>query len=139
MNAELKHAEREPRDERGAVTIYFAIVIVSLLLGIGLISDGASKIRAGRKVTLAASEAARAASQHLQPGVVIGQDAQVDPAKGAAAARSYLRAAGVNGTVSVTGDTVRITTTLAWRPEFYGGLFSGSTLTGTATAEPQRP
>lgn len=131
--------KQQPRDERGAVTIYFAVVMVALLLGVGLIADSGSKIRAGRKVTLAASEAARAASQHLQPGVVIGQDAQVDPTKGAAAARSYLRTAGVNGTVTVTGDTVRITTSMAWSPEFYGGLFSGSTLTGSATATAQRP
>lgn len=127
------------RDERGAVTIYFAAVMVALLLGVGLVSDGASKIRAGRVATLAASEAARAASQHLQPGVVIGQDATVDPPKAAAAARSYLRAAGVDGTVAVTGDTVTVSTTVAWTPKFYGALFPGSALHGTATAEPQRP
>lgn len=130
---------RQVRDERGAVTIYFAAVMVALLLGVGLVSDGASKIRAGRVATLAASEAARAASQHLQPGIVIGQDAAVDPAKAAAAARSYLRAAGVDGTVTVTGDTVAVSTTVAWKPKFYGGVFPGSALHGNATAQPQRP
>lgn len=125
------------RDERGSAALYVAIIMAGLLLMAGLVSDGASKMRTARTVTLAAAEAARAASQHLTGKAIQGQSAGVDTSAAAAAARTYLHQAGVAGTVSVSGTTVRITTSKAWSPRFFG-IVPGSTLHGSATATAKR-
>lgn len=123
--------------ERGNASLFFVILMSGVLVMTGLVTDGASKMRAGRLAATTASEAARAASQKLTADAIVGQAASVDTAGGAVAARTYLREAGVNGSVRIAGQKVLVTTSVPWSPTFFG-FVGGSTLTGTATATPKR-
>lgn len=123
-------------DERGMTTMYLAVVMAALLMFVGLIGDGSSKMRAGREATTAAREAGRAAGQELQGGVIVGETAQVDTTKAAAAARAYLREVGMNGEVRVSGQSVIVTTHVPWTSTF--NLVPDQTMTGTATVRPHQ-
>ena len=118
--------------ERGGAALMVAILTPAFFALAGLIWDGSTKAEAGRTASLAAAEAARAAGQHLDGQAIVGHTAGIDPAAGAAAARAYLTAAGVSGTVAVTGTTITVTTQVPWKPTINTWL-PGSTLTGTAT------
>lgn len=120
--------------ERGSASLWVLIGSLALFAVLGLVYDGAAKVSAARVASVSAAEAARAAGQSMTPtAITSGQpQAAVDPARGAQAARSYLAAAGVSGTVSVSGDAIRVTTAVPWRPRFIPA--PGQSLTGTATA-----
>ena len=61
----------------------------------------------------------------------------MDPAAAARAARAYLEAAGVEGTVSVRGNAVQVSTRVTYRPVFLGVAGVGPlTVTGSASARP---
>jgi hypothetical protein len=71
------------------------------------------------------------------PGAVRGDGVSIDPAAAARAARAYLAAAGVDGTVTVEGNAVRVSTSLAYQPVFLGVAGVGPlTVTGSASARP---
>lgn len=132
---------RTPRGhggDEGSISLFFAVVVVALLAAVGLVVDGAGRVRALQKADNAAQEAARAAGQVLQGGdVVQGLTPRFDTAGAARAARSYLSAAGVPGTVTVQGQTVTVTTTITYKPVLLAGL-TQTPLTGEAVARPTR-
>lgn len=123
--------------ERGSASVWVIIVAITVVTLTALITDGGTRLRAARTATLTASEAARAGAQQLTPGLLTGQDTQVDPDRGAAAARTFLASAGVAGDVSVAGSTITVTTHVPWQPAFF--TFAAKTLTGTATATARQP
>lgn len=118
--------------ERGSISVLAVIVLVLVLALFGLILDIADKTSAARSVSWAASEAARAAGQQLDPTVIGGAAADVAPAAAATQARRYLAQVGMTGSVQVTGRQITITASQAWRPRFYS-VIGGSTLTATRT------
>lgn len=120
-------------EERGSAGLHFVIVVAAVLALAGLVSDGAGKARAARTVNLVAAEAARTGAQAVAAGVIAGQAARVDTGAGSAAARSYLSAAGMDGTVRVSGTQVSVTTHTRWAPTFYS-FVPAQTLTATATS-----
>lgn len=128
--------QRLAQQEEGYVALWTALLVVGLFTLAGLVYDGASRGSAARRAVMVANEAARAADQELTAEAITGQQAQVDPARGAAAARDYLAAAGVHGSVVVEGDTVRITTSLPWSPSFTP--LPAKAVTGSATATTHR-
>lgn len=130
------HALRS-QAERGSTAVFTAVLIPSLLLMGTLSYDIADKANAGRQASLTAAEAARAAGQPLTNDALTGQIANVDTSRGIAAAQAYLTAAGVNGTVTVSGRTITVTTSLPWAPVINTWL-PGTTLTGTATTTTSR-
>ncbi|HYJ74512.1 MAG TPA: hypothetical protein VEV65_02885, partial [Kineosporiaceae bacterium] len=88
--------------DEGAVSLFVIVVAVALLAAVGLVVDGGGKIRALERADEAAREAARAGTQMLDvPAAVRGERVEVDPVAAGRAARTYLAAAGVEGTVSV--------------------------------------
>ncbi|MDN5745603.1 MAG: hypothetical protein L0H31_10840 [Nocardioidaceae bacterium] len=125
------------RNDAGSASVYFVVVAVGLLALAGMIYDGSSKVRATHQTNLAALEAARAASQELTGDAIAGRTSTVDPSRGAAAARAYLRRTGHEGTVTVSGTTVTVTTTGSWSPTFTP-FIKGGTVTGTASASPEQ-
>jgi Flp pilus assembly protein TadG len=131
---------RDRRDDAGAISVFFAVLLVGILAVFGLVVDGAGKVRAIQTTQAAADEAARAAGQALRTeGVYEGTGPRPDTADAARAARAYLRAAGVNGTVTVSGVTIRIRTHTTYRPAFLSAAGIGPwTLTADATARPLR-
>ncbi len=126
--------------EHGAYALQLAVMAVAILAVAMFAIDQGSKIRAARTATTSAQEAARSAAQQLQPGIVQGDPARIDPTKAAGAARAYLRAAGVTGTVQVNGSRITVTTSAPWNPTVLQLVGVGATtLTGTATARIDQP
>jgi hypothetical protein len=81
-----------------------------LLLMAGLVVDGAGQLRAAGRADRLAAEAARAA---VQAADTRGPALTLDQPAAARAARAYLAAAGVTGTVTTTGPrTVQVTVTV---------------------------
>jgi Flp pilus assembly protein TadG len=99
--------------ERGSVTVFFAIIMLGLLLLIGLVADGGAKLRATQQAAATAAEAARAGGQALDTAAAAGGDtSRVDRALAIQAAQDYLTAAGATGTVTVSDDRTRLTVTV---------------------------
>ena len=134
----MNRAGRRRDDDRGAITLFVAVFTLALLAAIGLVVDGGGKVRALQRADEAAREAARAGSQMLDvPSAVRGDGARVSPAGAARAARAYLAAAGVAGTVTVEGNAVRVSTRVTYAPVFLAFAGVGPmTVTGEAVAAP---
>ena len=122
--------------EAGSMSMFAALLAVAVMVMAGVVWDGSTRMRDANKAAYAATEAGRAASQAISAEAIAGRDADIDPAAGAAAARHYLAAAGVAGTVAVSGQRVIITTSVTWTPTF---VPTGSqTMTGRAEARTVR-
>jgi hypothetical protein len=71
------------------------------------------------------------------PAAVRGEGVVVDPGAAGRAARAYLAAAGVQGTVSVSGGLVTVSTRVEYRPVFLSLVGVGPVaVTGEASARP---
>lgn len=115
--------------DRGSVVIWVAVTTPALLLTVMLIVDGAAKIRAAEQAGNYAAEAARAAAIAVGPRPA-AEDVEVREAS--AAARQYLTASGVTGTVLITGSArVEVTVQVTVVGPISGVRFS-STRTATA-------
>jgi hypothetical protein len=126
------------RREDGSVTLFVVVLTVALLTAVGLVVDGGGKIRALERADETALEAARAGSQVLDvPAAVRGETVSLDPSGAARAARAYLQAAGVAGTMRVSGGVVSVSTSVRYRPVFLAVVGVGPlTVTGSASARP---
>ena len=126
-------------EDRGSVSLLFVVVALGLLACVGLVVDGGGKARAAAQADDFARAAARAAVQAIDPAQVLGGNpAQPDPAAPAAAARAYLAAAGVAGSVAIApgGRQLTVTTTDTYAPVLLTAIGIGpQPVTGTATAD----
>jgi hypothetical protein len=93
------------------VATAFVVVLMSALLGFaGLVVDGGLLLAAKVETVSQAQAAARAGAQAIDEtryradGII-----RLDPARAYAAATGYLRAAGLDGQVTVTATTVTVT------------------------------
>ena len=120
------------------MSLFVVVVVVALLAAIGLVVDGGGKIRALERADEAAHEAARAGSQMLDvPAAVRGERVDVDPGAAGRAARAYLDAAGVEGSVAVSGGLVTVSTRVVYRPVFLGFIGVGPiAVTAEASSRP---
>ena len=98
-------------NERGqSISTFLAVVIFASLVTAGLVVDGGAQMEAARAAELAASAAARAATDETATRRLAGRDLDVGAAV-AAARQSLSESPRVSGTVAVAGDgTVRVTT-----------------------------
>ena len=81
--------------DRGSVTLFFAVAVVGLLVLLGLVVDGAAKVRAVQRADALAAEAARAGGQAIAlPPTIAGQRPRADPAASVAAAATRTASAG---------------------------------------------
>jgi Flp pilus assembly protein TadG len=123
--------------ERGAVSIFLAVLVPGLLLIIGLAVDGGAKVAATQRANAIADEAARAGGQAIDVSAALAGQVRVDPAAAVAAAQDYLTRNAVQGAVTVVdGDTLQVTTTIT-QPTTFLGLIGISALTveGSGTAD----
>lgn len=123
------------RSDQGSTALITVVVMSSILILATLITDGAARMEAGRDATRIAGEAARTATQEMEGTLINGGKPTVDTAKGAAAARAYLRQAGATGEVSVDGDTVTVSVSVTPDLSFYD-VVAGDPVTSEATSEP---
>ena len=100
------------RDERGSASIWAILVIAgAFTVLLGLVVDGGRVIDERVAASRAAAQAARAGADALSVASVRNGSDAIDAAAARARAQTYLRDAGMDGTVSVAGDrvTVRVT------------------------------
>ncbi len=136
MRARLLRPLRRPAGQDGAVSLFLVVAVLALFIAVGLVVDGGQKLRSTQRADDVAAEAARAGVQSIQPAnTVRGQPAQVNPEAAIGAARHYLSAAGVAGTVTVTGGRVQVSTSISFNPAFLSLIGLGTqTVTGRAEA-----
>lgn len=96
------------RDERGASLSGFAVMwVFALVLVCGLVVDGGQKVTAARRAESAAAGAARAATDATATARLGGH---ADVAGAVLAAKSHLRALGVDGEVTAGEGRVHVRT-----------------------------
>ena len=122
--------------DAGSVSLFLVVAVLAMLIAVGLVVDGGHKLRATQRADDAAAEAARAALQSVRPADTIrGRRPRIDQAAAVGAAQRYLAAAGVAGSVSVTGDRVQVQTSSSFTPAFLSLIGLGSqSVTGRADA-----
>ncbi len=128
----------DPRsDERGAISLFLAVLVPGLLLVIGLAVDGGAKVQATQRANALADEAARAGGQAVDVSAALAGEVRIDVPTAVAAAQDYLDRNGVAGQVTVVdGDTVHVTATVT-QPTVFLGLvgISSMTVEGSGTAD----
>ncbi|MEW9532861.1 pilus assembly protein TadG-related protein [Microbispora sp. NPDC049125] len=121
--------------DRGSITPFALIFIVTLILFVGLAVDGGAKLRAGWEAVGIAEEAARAgAGQIDRRAAYEGRVFIVDRGAAVRAAQAYLSATGRPGSVAITGpDSIRVRVTVT-KPTWLLSLVGLSSVSMTATA-----
>ena len=128
---------RRQRDERGAISVWFATAALVMVILVGMAVDLGGKVHAQQQARSAAAQAARTGAQEVQGSTAIrGEELRVDLNAAKAAAQDYLRAAGVEGTVTVVdGDTLIVRTTDTYDSKFLGAIgLDSMNVTGEASA-----
>ena len=138
MNHQSRHQPRRwPRDERGAITAWFATASLVMIVLVGMAVDLGGKVHTQQRTRGVAAQAARTGAQEVQGSTAVrGEDLRVDVFAAKAAAQRYLRAAGVSGAVSVTGgDTLVVHTSDTYDSKFLGIIgLDAMQVTGEASA-----
>ena len=104
-----------PRDhsdsrDRGSLTLMLLVLMVVMLALAGLVIDGGRKLDATQKAYAIAQEAARAGAGQVNTSAAYGSGTyRVDVPQALAAARAYLASAGYSGSVSASGNNIRVT------------------------------
>ena len=123
-------------NERGSATLWAVISLSAALMVMGLVVDGGAQMRAAQRADQVAREAARAAGQAISGDVVVGRTGLIDVSEGRRAANAYLAAADVDGTVTVDGTQITVTTRISYTPVVLSAFGIGTrTVTGVADAE----
>ena len=124
-------------DDRGSVTIWMVTSSFVMMVLVGLAVDLGGQVHAQQRVHDLAAQAARAGGQEVQAAPAIeGRYLSIDTSAARKAAENYLTAAGVDGTVSITGgDTIMVKVTDTYEPRFLRFLgINQLAVSGTASA-----
>ncbi len=128
---------RRDDGERGSVSAWLALASFVMIVLVGLVVDLGGQLETQQRARDVATQAARAGGQRLQAAAVIqGRDPSLEVGVAKAAARDYLAAAGIRGTVSVSGGTtITVSVHDTYRTVFLSVIGIGSIdATGTASA-----
>lgn len=129
--------DRRRRDERGAISVWFATASLAMVMLVGLAVDLGGQVHAQQRTRSIAAQAARTGAQEVVgPSAVRGQELRIDIGAARSSAEAYLRAAGVDGNVSVVGgDTLVVSTSDTYDSRFLGFIGLDSVqVTGEASA-----
>lgn len=135
MHALIRRLTAQGRD-RGAATLWFAVLGLAALACLGLVVDYGGAVTAKQRAQLVADEAARAAGQSVvKPLGVRGEAVIVDPVGAQAAAQDYLRRARVQGqVVPVAPRVLSVSTQTTYTPVVLSIIGMGpQQVTGQAT------
>jgi Flp pilus assembly protein TadG len=100
---------RPHRRDRGYVTLFTLGVSLAAVSVVGLVLDGGRAQRAQSDAFGAAAAAARAGAQELDAAAAVNGVVRLDPERASDAARAFLAARGLSGTVTVTDTRVSVT------------------------------
>ena len=122
MRAPLRRCWTDRESERGSVSLWMVTAAVAMIILAGLAVDLGGQVLTRQHAINVAAQAARAGGQQLQPAMAIrGHGVRTDPTRAAAAARAYLAASDVTGTVQLRGGTtVSVHTTATYHTKFLG-------------------
>ncbi|MEI2672335.1 MAG: pilus assembly protein TadG-related protein [Marmoricola sp.] len=124
-------------NERGSISIWVVTATIVMMTLVGLAVDLGGQVHAQQRAHDVAAQAARAGGQQVEAAPAVeGRYVALDTAAAQRAAEQYLAAAGVEGTVTITGGTtlvVRVTD--IYEPTFLSMVGIGDlTVTGDASA-----
>ena len=124
-------------NERGSISIWVVTATIVMMTLVGLAVDLGGQVHAQQRAHDVAAQAARAGGQQVEAAPAVeGRYVALDTAATQRAAEQYLAAAGVEGTVTITGGTtlvVRVTD--IYEPTFLAMVGIGDlTVTGDASA-----
>ncbi len=123
------------RDDLGAVTTWFVIMTLPMLLMAGLVFDGGRVLSERRESLDVAQNAARAGAQAVDISQVRDGGLVVSASEAETAAKDYLQVNGFTGVVVVVGDTVTVTVTQEVQTTLLSSIgIRSRTVSGTASA-----
>lgn len=117
------------------------LIALVLVLVIGITVDLTGQVNAQQRAHDLAQQAGRTAANQVQASQIMrGQSPQIDTTAARTAAQSYLAAAGVQGSVNITGPTsLSVRVTVVYQPKFLGAAGIGpKTVSGDATIQLSR-
>ncbi|MEJ7772558.1 MAG: pilus assembly protein TadG-related protein [Geodermatophilaceae bacterium] len=129
--------DKKGRDERGSISLWMVTSSFVMMVLVGLAVDLGGQVHAQQRARDLAAQAARTGGQQVQAAPAIeGRYLNVDVSAARSAAEAYLSAAGIDGTVSISGgDTITVDVTDTYEPRFLGLVgIDHLDVTGTATA-----
>jgi Flp pilus assembly protein TadG len=136
MDLHLRHPRTARDRERGSVSLWMVTAAMAMIILVGLAVDLGGQVLTRQHVANVAAQAARVGGQQLQASRAIrGQGVRTDPALAAAAARAYLAASDVVGTVQLHGSTAVIVETSATYHTKFLGVIGIDRLPVTGSAE----
>jgi Flp pilus assembly protein TadG len=106
----MRRVRARAGDDSGRVTPFVVVLTIALIAFAGLVLDAGMALSAKVQALDAAQAAARAGAQQLNLTAYRESNiAELDPPRAEAAARGWLSAAGLDGTVTATATTVTVT------------------------------
>lgn len=123
--------------ERGSVSLWAALVAVTLIIMVGVAVDFGGQAVAEQRARAVAGEAARAGGQEVElDAAARGVDVRINNEAAAAAARRYLTENGLSGSAAPSGTNgVEVTVTDRYDTQFLSIIGIGSLpVTGKASA-----
>lgn len=129
------------RRDRGSLGPMLVMLVVTLFLFVGLVTDGGALLAGKREAHDVAAQASLAGAQALDTAALLRGDAlpALDPVLATSRANAVLALAGLSGEVSAGATEVRVTVHVPVAMSFLGTLgVPDRTLTGTASARPVR-
>ena len=123
-------------DERGSVTVWGVLIAMVLISVIGITVDLSGQVNAQQRAHDLAQQAGRTGANQVQASQIMrGQAPQIDTTAARTAAAAYLHAAGVAGSVSISGPTtLSVHVVIVYQPKFLGAIGIGpKTVSGDAT------
>lgn len=128
---------QQTRTDQGSISIWLVTSSVVMMMLVGLAVDLGGQVHAKQRAHDIAAQAARTGAQQVQSApAVTGDYLAIDIAAAKNAAREYLSAAHVSGTVKVTdAETLTVEVTDVYTPRFLGAIGIGDlTVTGEGSA-----
>lgn len=124
-------------NERGSISIWVVTATIVMMTLVGLAVDLGGQVHAQQRAHDVAAQAARAGGQQVEAAPAVeGRYVALDTAAARRAAEQYLAAAGVEGTVTITGGTTLVVhVTDIYEPTFLSMVgIEDLTVTGDASA-----
>lgn len=96
--------------------VFLSVLMIAVLLVIGVVVDAGKAVTQHQQIHSVAESAARAGTNAASGTSADGHAFTINPTMAIAAANNYLAAAGLEGVVIVSGDTVTVTITTEYDP-----------------------
>lgn len=130
-----------PRDERGSITAFVAVVATALVLVAGMAYDGGQVIAAHNAARNDAERAARAGAQQIDIDHLRATNGEpiLDATAAEQAAVDFLERSGATGTASVSGASITVTVTAVQSMLILPGADRTIVVSETATAVDEAP